>query len=459
MALINDPLCSSSTNPPPASIPRSASKSAICSKNCAAEQRPSCSPPTTSRKPSASATASPSWTPAASSPSARPRELQERSARPVHHRGLLATGHCRRRDIPTGPVALTSTLERRPAVSLVVHLRRARPHTRRNREVDRLSPAWKSTTSISNDPRSKTSTSSSPERSSANETYLALIRNRSQPRLPPEGPSSSSTTCCPSIFFFLFAQACHAERAGHHPGGHHGVRHRHPGQRPVRRLACAPSRSVRTTSCAATKWRPSRRAPAGCVHGHRTSLPYMPLLMITCSSRLTRYGMAFPQNPVSVASLRVLGWSPSALGLTVASVVNSSQESNILTQVALPLHVVPERRVISVLTMFPGGSRPLRSSFPPPTWFRDCRAFLSKTNRSSPTAGRRRSSPYHPHRHLLCVKLFRWEKEEKMQSSAKLWLARGRLSLRGLGLWQAHSKDDVRKSKILGRELSARARI
>ena len=46
---------------------------------------------------------------------------------------------------------------------------------------------------------------------------------------------------------------------------------------------------------------------------------------------------------------------------------------------------------------------------------------------------------------LLCVKLFRWEKEEKMRPSAKLWLLAVLVPFVFLGTWQAHAKDDVRK--------------
>src|SRR5205085_1269550 len=54
---------------------------------------------------------------------------------------------------------------------------------------------------------------------------------------------------------------------------------------------------------------------------------------------------------------------------------------------------------------------------------------------------------------LLCVKLFRWEKEEKMRPAAKLWVLAVLLPFVVLGSWQAHAKDNVRKSKILEREL------
>jgi imidazolonepropionase-like amidohydrolase len=54
---------------------------------------------------------------------------------------------------------------------------------------------------------------------------------------------------------------------------------------------------------------------------------------------------------------------------------------------------------------------------------------------------------------FLCVKLFRWEKEEKTKPSAKLWLLAVLLPFLALGTYQAYAKDNVRKTKVLARQL------
>jgi len=54
---------------------------------------------------------------------------------------------------------------------------------------------------------------------------------------------------------------------------------------------------------------------------------------------------------------------------------------------------------------------------------------------------------------FLCVKLFRWEKEEKLRPAAKLWLIAVLLPFIGLGGYQAYAKDNVRKTKVLNRQL------
>jgi enamidase len=55
---------------------------------------------------------------------------------------------------------------------------------------------------------------------------------------------------------------------------------------------------------------------------------------------------------------------------------------------------------------------------------------------------------------FLSVKLFRWEKEEKMRPAAKLWVLAVLLPFVLLGTWQAHAKDNVAKVKIIGRDLA-----
>jgi imidazolonepropionase-like amidohydrolase/ABC-type multidrug transport system permease subunit len=54
---------------------------------------------------------------------------------------------------------------------------------------------------------------------------------------------------------------------------------------------------------------------------------------------------------------------------------------------------------------------------------------------------------------FLAMKLFRWEKEEKMRASAKLWLAVVMIPFLLMGAWHAYAKDNLAKVKILAREM------
>ncbi len=53
---------------------------------------------------------------------------------------------------------------------------------------------------------------------------------------------------------------------------------------------------------------------------------------------------------------------------------------------------------------------------------------------------------------FLGVKLFRWEKEEKVANSAKLWLLAVLAPFLLLGMYQAHTRDSIVKSKLLARQ-------
>lgn len=53
---------------------------------------------------------------------------------------------------------------------------------------------------------------------------------------------------------------------------------------------------------------------------------------------------------------------------------------------------------------------------------------------------------------LLAVKLFRWEKEEKLRPAAKFWLLAVLGPFLVLGAWQMHAKTNIAKAKVLGRD-------
>jgi imidazolonepropionase-like amidohydrolase len=53
---------------------------------------------------------------------------------------------------------------------------------------------------------------------------------------------------------------------------------------------------------------------------------------------------------------------------------------------------------------------------------------------------------------FLGVKLFRWEKEEKVANSAKLWLLAVLAPFLALGVYQAHSRESIVQAKLLARQ-------
>ena len=59
---------------------------------------------------------------------------------------------------------------------------------------------------------------------------------------------------------------------------------------------------------------------------------------------------------------------------------------------------------------------------------------------------------------FLAMKLFRWEKEQKLTGSAKLWVLAAFLPFIVLGGYQAYSKESINKSRLLDRQHAPQSR-
>lgn len=166
-----------------------------------------------------------------------------------------------------------------------------------------------------------------------------------------------------------------------------------------------------------------------------------------------RYGWDQPLNLVSllvVTSIGVLAFR--SMGLIIASVVNSMQESQIIAQLlympmlllsgaAVPLHIFPE-------------------------WLQKVAQFLPATHLYLGTQGIlvRGETAWDNRTAIgsmllamaagltISIKLFRWEKEEKVRPAAKLWLAGVMLPFVLIGVWEMHHRGNERKMKILERQ-------
>jgi len=182
---------------------------------------------------------------------------------------------------------------------------------------------------------------------------------------------------------------------------------------------------------------------------------FMPLVVFVFCAAHFGYGMPWPPRLGSIllfATLGILAFR--AIGMILASVANSMQESQILVQlVYLPM-------------LFLSGATFPTSMFP--SWLLIVTQFLPATYLVSGLEGmmlRQESLAENgfPALALLITvfvglfisyKLFRWEKEEKIRSSAKLWVGAVMLPFIVLGGWQAHTKQNVAKTKMLNRQLA-----
>lgn len=259
----------------------------------------------------------------------------------------------------------------------------------------------------------------------------------------------------PLMFFFLFAQVNHAERGGVivqvvtmvlvigilgnglFGAGMRAVQDRETNI--LRRYKVAPIS-------------PLPLLVASTVTG---LLVYLPLLLIILVLAHTRYGMAIPEHPVTLVLFVLLGVvAIRSIGLIISSVVNSVQESNILIQVIYMSMLFLSGTTFPV-SMFPGWLL-IVSQFIPSTHLVSGLQGIMMQNESLATnwqavgaLGLTTALGL-----LLCVKLFRWEKEEKIRPAAKLWVIAVLMPFMVVGTWQAYAKDNVKKSRIIDRELS-----
>ncbi len=256
----------------------------------------------------------------------------------------------------------------------------------------------------------------------------------------------------PLVFFFMFASLYHAERggaiaqvltmvftigilgSGFFGAGIRSVVERE--QNILRRFKVAPISAGPIMA-------------ASIIGGLINYLPSA-LLMFVLAHKL--YGMDVPQRWLSLAiflSLGVVAFR--CLGLIVASVVNSMQESQILIQILyLPM------------LMLSGATIPLTIL---PAWVQIAAHFLPATYMTSGLQSiliRNESLGQNAYAALalllagvlaffISLKLFRWEKDEKLKPSSKLWIVAVLAPFLILGTYQGYSRESVTKSLILER--------
>ena len=254
----------------------------------------------------------------------------------------------------------------------------------------------------------------------------------------------------PLIFFFSFAQMFHAERGGAIIQvftmvlciGILGTGFFGAGIRSVQERESNILRRFRVA--------PISAAPllvASMVTGLMIFLPSALLMLVLARAM---YGMKFPSSWLSLLIFVCLGvLAFRAMGLIIASVVNSMQESQILVQILY----VP-------MLFLSGTTIPLAVL---PNWVQVIAQFLPATHLLTgmqAILGRNESLRENASSTLalivttvlatfIGVKLFRWEKDEKIPASGKLWLLAVLAPFLIIGTYEAQTKGTVRKSRQL----------
>jgi imidazolonepropionase-like amidohydrolase/ABC-type multidrug transport system permease subunit len=180
---------------------------------------------------------------------------------------------------------------------------------------------------------------------------------------------------------------------------------------------------------------------------------FMPgaVLMVLLSHFL--YGMPFPQRWLSLFLFLCLGVIAfRSLGMIIASVVNSMQESQILIQL-----------LYFPMLLLSGATIPLSIL---PTWVQIFSQFLPATylitgmqailGRGETLAQNAWSAAALVLASILALfvslKLFRWEKDEKVPAKSKLWIVAVLTPFLISGIYQSQSRENLTKSKLMERQ-------
>lgn len=181
---------------------------------------------------------------------------------------------------------------------------------------------------------------------------------------------------------------------------------------------------------------------------------YMPYVVLMLALAKWRYGMTMPEHVGAMLIFIVLGvLAIRSLGLIVASVANSMQESGILVQIIYMAMLFLSGTTFPV-AMFPNWLLTV-TQFLPATWLVTGLQGIMLKNETLAANWQAVGALILTTivGFFLCIKLFRWEKEEKVRPSAKLWVLAALLPFIVLGSWQVYAKDNVAKTKILSRTL------
>lgn len=181
---------------------------------------------------------------------------------------------------------------------------------------------------------------------------------------------------------------------------------------------------------------------------------FLPTVIFFLVIARLRYGMPVPLHWLSLivmVSAGVLAFR--GIGLIIASVVNSMAES----QVVIQLLYLP-------MLMLSGATIPLNIL---PDWLQSVAQFLPSTHLYMGMQNilvREQSLAQNWVSLcalvatmfialLLSVKLFRWEKGDVLKPTAKLWLLGVLAPFVALGMYQAYSKDNLKETQILARQM------
>ena len=200
--------------------------------------------------------------------------------------------------------------------------------------------------------------------------------------------------------------------------------------------------------------------PIGAIHLLTASvvtgwLVFMPLVIVIFGLAHFAYDMPWPSAMLSLlifATLGILAFR--AIGMIIAAAANSMQESQIIVQLLyLPMLLLSGATFPA--SLFPPWLAVI-VQFLPATYLVSCFEAMMLRNEGLKQNGLAVLALVLTIALglFIAAKLFRWEKEEKIKNSAKLWIMAVLAPFFLLGTWEAHTQQNVEKTQILAREIA-----
>ena len=189
-------------------------------------------------------------------------------------------------------------------------------------------------------------------------------------------------------------------------------------------------------------------------------LQYLPVVLIMLVVSMLQYGMAWPANWLSFLGFVVIAnLAMRSMGGIIAAVANTMAESQIIIQcLYFPMMLLSGATVpISIL----------------PEWAQGLVQFIPSTHMVSGLQGilLKQESLLDNWKSvvallvtvfactLISLKIFRWEKGEKLPARAKAWVLAVLLPFFVIGAWNLQSKENLIKTKTLDRELARKQTV
>ncbi|MEZ5403531.1 MAG: amidohydrolase family protein [Bryobacteraceae bacterium] len=183
-------------------------------------------------------------------------------------------------------------------------------------------------------------------------------------------------------------------------------------------------------------------------------LLYLPALILIFTLSHYLYQMPWPERPVSLILLITLGcFAFRAIGLIIAAVANSMAESNILIQILyMPMLFLSGATI--PLSSMPATAQIISQFLPA--------SYLNSGVQHVLLRARGLTSNLESVGALLLttvlatwisMKLFRWEKDEKLPNKSKAWVFAVLLPFVVLGIYQSVSREHLTEAKNLERQI------